>query len=307
MSAVAVVGLGGMGRSMTKRLLAQGHDVTVWNRTPDAATELIALGAQWAPTMAEVFATGPVVSMLANDTAALSVFSEEVLAAAPPGAVHVNMGTISLAAAQTLTERHAAGGVGYLAVPVLGRPPVAEQGQLNLLAAGDPALIDSVEPLLTSLGKKTWRLGDQPWQANVAKIAMNYLLIHSLQAMAEAQSLAELHGLDNGVLVDLTEGSFFPGPVYSGYGRMIAEKRYLPAGFTTELGAKDLRLAQDAAAAVDLEMPTAPVLRDVFDQAIDLGLADHDWASIAEVTRQRVSAGGAHRAETAHHNELDGR
>ena len=171
--------------------------------------------------------------MLANDAAVDDVFSQETLQAAPPGSVHVNLATVSLDIAQEMTSRHAAAGVGYLAVPVLGRPPVAEQGQLNLLAAGDAELLQSLEPVLTSLGKKTWRFGDRPWQANVAKISMNYLLIHALQAMAEAQALAELHGLDPNVLVDLTSESFFPGPVYSGYGREIAESRYLPAAFST--------------------------------------------------------------------------
>lgn len=289
MSTVAFAGLGSMGQAMVRRLLDQGHQVTVWNRSPAAGDELVARGARRATTIEEAFTVGPVLSMLANDAAVDAVFSRETLQAAPPGSVHVNLATVSLDIAQELTSRHAAAGVGYLAVPVLGRPPVAEQGQLNLLAAGDAALLQSLDPVLASLGKKTWRFGDRPWQANVAKISMNYLLIHALQAMAEAQALAELHGLDPNVLVDLTSESFFPGPVYSGYGREIAETRYLPAAFTTQLGAKDLRLARAAAAKVGLDLPTAPVLDEIFRDAIDMGLGEHDWAAIAQVTRSRVT------------------
>ena len=277
-----------MGQAMVRRLLDQGHQVTVWNRSPAAGDELVARGARRASTIEEAFTVGPVLSMLANDAAVDAVFSRETLQAAPPGSVHVNLATVSLDIAQELTSRHAEAGVGYLAVPVLGRPPVAEQGQLNLLAAGDAALLQSLDPVLASLGKKTWRFGDRPWQANVAKISMNYLLIHALQAMAEAQALAELHGLDPNVLVDLTSESFFPGPVYSGYGREIAETRYLPAAFTTQLGAKDLRLARAAAAKVGLDLPTAPILDEIFRDAIDMGLGEHDWAAIAQVTRSRV-------------------
>ena len=278
-----------MGQAMVRRLLDQGHQVMVWNRSPAAGDELVALGARRATSIEEAFTFGPVLSMLANDDAADAVFSQETLQAAPPGSVHVNLATVSLDIAQELTHRHAAAGVGYLAVPVLGRPPVAAQGQLNLLAAGDAELLQSLEPVLTSLGKKTWRFGERPWQANVAKISMNYLLIHALQAMAEAQALAELHGLDPNVLVDLTSESFFPGPVYSGYGREIAQSRYLPAAFSTVLGAKDLRLARSAAAQVGLDLPTAPVLDDIFRAAIDMGLGEHDWAAIAQVTRSRVT------------------
>ena len=91
------------------------------------------------------------------------------------------------------------------------------------------------------------------------------------------------------MLVDLTSESFFPGPVYSGYGREIAESRYLPAAFSTVLGAKDLRLARAAAAQVGLDLPTAPVLEEIFRTAIDMGLGEHDWAAIAQVTRSRVT------------------
>ena len=160
-----------MGQAMVRRLLDQGHQVTVWNRSPAAGDELVALGARRATSIEEAFTAGPVLSMLANDAAVDDVFSQETLQAAPPGSVHVNLATVSLDIAQELTSRHAAAGVGYLAVPVLGRPPVAEQGQLNLLAAGDAELLQSLEPVLTSLGKKTWRFGDRPWQANVAKIS----------------------------------------------------------------------------------------------------------------------------------------
>lgn len=288
MTGVAFAGLGSMGQAMVKRLLSQGHQVTVWNRSPAAADELVELGAHRAGSITEAFEAGPVLSMLANDDAANQVFDKQTLAAAPDGAIHVNLATVSLGAARELTERHAAAGVGYLAVPVLGRPPVAQAGQLNLLAAGDPQVLAQIQPVLDSLGKTTWRFGDEPAQANIAKICMNYLLIHSLQAMAEAQTLAESYGLDNRVLVELTSNSFFPGPVYAGYGREIAEKNYLPAAFTTTLGAKDLRLAREAAAATNVDLPTAPTLQEVFDTALQLGFADQDWASIAEVTRQRA-------------------
>src|SRR6476659_5949735 len=145
MSTVAFAGLGSMGQAMVRRLLDQGHQVTVWNRSPAAGDDLVALGARRATSIEEAFTAGPVLSMLANDAAVDAVFSPATLQAAPPDSVHINLATVSLDIAQQLTSRHAAAGVGYLAVPVLGRPPVAEQGQLNLLAAGDDELLRSQE------------------------------------------------------------------------------------------------------------------------------------------------------------------
>ncbi|MGW9031998.1 NAD(P)-dependent oxidoreductase [Streptomyces sp. NPDC055722] len=200
--------------------------------------------------------------------------------------VSVNMSTISVDAGRTTAERHKAAGVGYLAVLVLGRPAVAEAGQLNLLAAGDSALIDSLEPVFSVLGRRTWRIGEHPWQANAVKITVNLLIIHALEAMAEGFTLAERHGVDTHELHNLITGTLLPGPVYQGYGKEMADREYLPAGFRTTLGNKDLGLAQAAAESVGLELPAMAALRQTFLTAIDLGMANHDWASIAEVLRR---------------------
>lgn len=283
---VSLAGLGNMGKGVARRLLAEGHGVTVWNRSPEAVGELVALGAERAASVAELFAAGPVLSLLADDDAAAAVFDDSVLAEAGPNAVHVSMSTISVDAGRAMAQRHKAAGVGYLAVPVLGRPAVAEAGQLNLLAAGDSGLIESLEPVFSVLGRRTWKVGDQPWQANVVKITMNLLIIHALEAMAEGFTLAERHGVDPHDLHELITGTLLPGPVYQGYGKEMADRAYLPAGFRTTLGNKDLGLAEAAADAVGLELPALSALRQTFRTAIDLGLADHDWASIAEVLRK---------------------
>jgi 3-hydroxyisobutyrate dehydrogenase-like beta-hydroxyacid dehydrogenase len=271
---------------MVRRLLVEGHSVTVWNRSPAAVDEVVALGAERAVSVADLFAAGPVLSMLADDAAVAAVFDDAVLAAAGPDAVHVGMSTISVDAGRVMAERHEAAGIGYLGVPVLGRPSAAKAGQLNLLAAGDSGMIESLEPVFSTLGRRTWRVGDQPWQANVVKITMNLLIIHALEAMAEGFTLAERHGIDPHHLHELITGTLLPGPVYQGYGKEIADREYLPAGFRTVLGNKDLHLAAAAAEAIGLELPAMSALQQTFQSAIDHGMADHDWASIAEVVRR---------------------
>jgi 3-hydroxyisobutyrate dehydrogenase-like beta-hydroxyacid dehydrogenase len=285
MTRVSFAGLGNMGQGMVRRLLASRYEVTVWNRSSGAADELVALGAERAESVADLFAAGPVLSSLADDAAVAAVFDDSVLAKAGPDAVHIGMSTISVDAGRTLAERHKAAGVGYLAVPVLGRPSAAEAGQLNLLAAGDSELIDSLHPVFSVLGRRTWRMGEQPWQANVVKIIMNFLIIHALEAMAEGFALAERYGVDAQGMCELITGTMLPGPIYEGYGKAMAGREYLPAGFRTALGCKDLGLAEAAAESVGLQLPAMVGLRETFRAAINDGLADHDWASIAEVLR----------------------
>jgi 3-hydroxyisobutyrate dehydrogenase-like beta-hydroxyacid dehydrogenase len=284
MTSVTVVGLGAMGRPIARNLLKAGNEVTVWNRSSGPAAELAAAGASVAGSVSEALQTGTVLSILANDQAFAETFLDsDVLSTAPAGAVHVNLGTVSAQLAQRAAAVHAEHGVGYLAAPVLGRVPVAEAGALNVLVAGDQGLIERVQPLLDVIGTRTWRLGDRPEQANIVKIIANYLLACAIQSLGEAESLAESTGVDPKQLVEILSSTFFPGPVYSTYGTLVAERHYQPAGFSTVLGRKDLHLALDAAADQSVNLPFGEVLRTVFDQAIAAGHGDDDWSSISEL------------------------
>ena len=177
-------------------------------------------------------------------------------------------------------------GIAYIASPVLGRPAVAAAGKLNILAGGDPETIAMAEPFFSVMGVRTWPMGDKPETANLVKIAVNYNIIHALQALAESISLAEKSGVDPEAFVELLANTLFGGVVYQGYGNLIAKKEYLPAGFTADLGLKDLGLAQTAADKVGASLPSAPIMRSVFEAALTReDLAGMDWASIAEVVR----------------------
>ena len=280
------VGLGSMGGAMVGRLLESGYAPAVWNRSSDAVDDLVSRGASRAGSVAEALQTGLVFSMLSNESVVLDLFDEQTLASAPPGAVHVNMATVGASAANRLAAMHAAAGVGYVAAPVLGRPPAAASGALTVLAAGEPELVERARPVLAVLGRRIWDIGTDPSAANVVKIGMNYLIIHALQALSESVTLLETRGIDTGMFVELLGDSLFPGVVYSGYGSAIASGTYTPAGFTTELGFKDLMLALDAARASGVSFPSESSLRTVFETALAEGQGELDWASIAEVTRR---------------------
>jgi 3-hydroxyisobutyrate dehydrogenase-like beta-hydroxyacid dehydrogenase len=286
---VGFMGLGAMGRGMAANLVRAGHRVRVWNRSRGPVEELARLGAQPAASPREAFAGDAVLSMLADDDAVRTVIlGERLLEDAPRGLVHVNMATISVALARELAELHRAHGVAYVAAPVFGRPDVAAAGKLTIVAAGEPAAVERVQPLLDALGQKTWRLGDEPHRANVVKLAGNFMIAAAIESMGEAVALAERHGVRGGDLLDVLTSSLFAAPVYKNYGALIAEQRYEPPGFRLKLGLKDVRLALAAGEGASVPMPVAGVIRDNFLDAMAHGDADRDWAALASVARRRA-------------------
>ncbi|KOB25856.1 NAD(P)-dependent oxidoreductase, partial [Xanthomonas arboricola] len=265
---IGFLGLGTMGLPMAHNLLRGGFELRVWNRSPERAQSLRDTGATVVDAPRDA-AHGPLLfSMLADDNAVrATVLEQGVLDALPAGSVHVNMATISVALAHELTALHAERGVAYVAAPVLGRVDVAEAGKLNILAAGDEAALARVQPMFDVLGQRTWEIGHTPEQANAVKLAANFCLASAIGAMAEASTLARGHGVDATQFLGMLTSTLFAAPAYQGYGRLIMQREYLPAGFTATLGRKDVDLAIQAGADKQVPMPLGELLRAGLDEA----------------------------------------
>lgn len=287
---IAFLGLGTMGLPMAANLVKAGYAVSGWNRSPAPAASLSALGAQIAATPGEAADDADVlISMLADDAATrTTVLDAGALAALKPGAIHVNMATVSVALAAKLAALHQARGVGYVAAPVLGRVNVAEAGQLNILAAGDAQALAAVQPLFDVLGQKTWHLGERPEQANAAKLAVNFMIASAIGTMGEAVALAQGHGVDKTGFLELVTSTVFAAPVYKGYGQAIADERFEPAGFKLALGLKDVRLALEAAEQVNVPLPLASALRDTHIESLAHGEGHLDWAALSRTSARRA-------------------
>jgi len=288
---IGFIGLGSMGAGMAANLVKAGHEVTVWNRSPEAAEPLAGQGATVAAKAADA-ANGVQVlhSMLANDAAVREVLVDGgVLDALPKGAVHVNHATISMALAQELVDAHERRGLGYVAAPVFGRPDVAAAGNLQLVAAGKPDALITVQPLLERLAAKVWPMGDDPLRASIVKIAGNFMIGAAIEAMAEATTLTRAHGVSAKEFLDVMSNTLFAAPVYKNYGGMIAEERYTPVGFKLALGYKDVGLARAAAEARRVPMPFASVLHDTLLESLARGDADIDLSGMARVAAARAN------------------
>ncbi|WP_342151371.1 NAD(P)-dependent oxidoreductase [Methylorubrum sp. SB2] len=283
---VGFIGLGRMGRAMAARLVAAGHRVRVWNRSPEAARAVE--GAEPVGSAAEAFSGDAAFTMLADDAALRAVIVEGGLLDGPSRpAVHVGMSTVSVALARELAAVHERAGVPYISAPVFGRPDAAASGALNIIAAGDDGAIGRVQPLLDAMGSKTWRFGTEPEKANAVKLAGNFMIVSAIETMGEVAAFSEGHGIPGADVLAMLTGTLFAAPVYKNYGAMIMENRYEPPGFTLRLGLKDVRLALEAGEAASVPMPFASVLRDNLLDAIAHGDGDRDFAALATVAARR--------------------
>jgi 3-hydroxyisobutyrate dehydrogenase-like beta-hydroxyacid dehydrogenase len=286
---VGFLGTGRMGKAMAANLLKAGHRVRAWDKSPAALGELKAAGAEIAAGAAETVSGDALISMLPNDQALHEVFiTGDLLRDANPAMVSVNMGTVSLDCVDELVAAHKARNIPYVAATVFGRPDVAAAAKLSIMAAGDAAAIDRVQPLFDAMGQRTSRVGLEPRHANIAKIAGNLMVACAIEAIGEAAALLRKYRMSAPDVLDVIITSLFNVPVYQGYGRAIAQQNYFPPGFDLVLGMKDVGLALKAGERANVPLPFASALRDAFLDAMANGDADKDWAAIARVAARKA-------------------
>ncbi len=280
---VGFVGLGRMGRAMVRNLIAAGHQVSAWNRSGPPSEPIDGLRMTASPQAA--FQAEAVFTMLSDDPAIREILLVPgVLGQARPGVVHVVTATISTAFADELRAAHAAAGIGYVSAPVFGRPDVAEAAQLKIMAAGERAAVERVRPLLEAVGDKLWVLGDDPKQANAAKIAGNMMIATAIESLAEAAALTRGNGLDPAIFFDLIlEAQFGGSRAYANYSAKILNGDY-EAGFLLRLGLKDLGLAVAAGERSGRDLPQLKALHAQMSAADASGMGERDWSALADYT-----------------------
>jgi len=281
---IGYVGLGGMGHGMAGNLLAQGHALRVWNRTPDKAAGLVAQGATLVAQPGDTVTPGGIVfSMVADDAAleAVTAGADGILARLGPGGIHVSMSTVSVETTRRLAALHAERGQALVAAPVFGRPTAAAAAMLFILCAGDDAACAKVLPLLRTMGQKVFPLGSDPAAASIVKLGGNFMIMGVIEAMGEALALVEKYGVPRQQMMDVMTESIFPAPLYVNYGKLIAAHSYTPAGFKLSLGYKDARLVLEAAERARVPMPLASLMRDRFLSAMARDRGELDWTATA--------------------------
>ncbi|WP_030752101.1 NAD(P)-dependent oxidoreductase [Streptomyces sp. NRRL S-31] len=282
---VAVLGLGAMGAGLARRLLDEGVQVRVWNRSADRTAPLARAGAHVAAHPAEAVAgTSAALCVVADGEALGTVLRgpDGVLADGPyPGV---------LLCASTVAPEEVVQIAGdlprILDVGMLGNRDHARDGELRLFVGGEAQTFDAARPLLETLGKEVVHLGALGSGMRM-KLLLNLLMGIEVQALAEATELAGACGLDRQQVLKTIAGSGFASPVMAFKSRRLAAGRFEEPDFRLRLMAKDLMLATKQAAAAGLSLPLATAAAETHVRATEQGLGDQDCAAVTRALRPK--------------------
>ena len=284
MNTVGFIGLGAMGSRIADRLLDAGHRVYGTNRTAAKAQPLIEHGLIWRDTPREVAASADVVLSMVTDDAALEAITggpDGLLAGLAPGAMYVDMSTVSPQASRRLAEQVRARGARMLDAPVSGSTPQAENGALAIMVGGERQAFARVEPLLRELGQAVTYIGPNG-QGLLLKLAINISLAVQTLAFSEGLLLAERGGVAPELAAEVMSSSSIGSPMLKA---RIPLLLHLPeqAWFDVDLMTKDIHLARQAGDEFAIPLPSATVVDQVLTEARQLGYAHRDLASLHDV------------------------
>ena len=284
------IGLGLMGSRFLKRLHSQGWTIRGWNRRRNLVLPLIDYGFDIEETLsALVHGSDVLLSSLANDNAVRMVYLGEdgVFANVQPGTVILEMSTISAELSARLHQEAARRGAKLIDLPVSGSTPAVEAGTVTLFAGGDPDTFNRSIPIFKSIAKRWHLMG--PATAGVrTKLVVNLLLGVSMEAIAEAVSLADHLQLNRELLLDMLPTTAVIAPAFLGKFSKIKDGDYAPQ-FPLHLMSKDLNLVQNAAEQSGAQLPAAEAARFIFEDA----LAESGDLDLSAVTLHVLSMGRA--------------
>ena len=280
---VGFIGLGGMGLAMATNVLKASFGLRVYNRTAEKAQPLLERGAVLARSPAEAVVPGGIVVTMVSDDRAV-----EEVTLGPHGflgrlgnGVHLSMSTIGPRSARRLAELHQERGASYVASPVFGKPAVAAEARLWVVTSGNAAARGRVRRLQEAMSQRVFDFGDGPDAANVIKLAGNFLLGAAIEAMAEAFTLVQKHGVARQEAYEFFTQTLFDCFVYRGYGELVATEHYQPVGARPSLIRKDYGLILEAAAEGLVPMPLAGLIHERLTATVAKGRDDADWAGFA--------------------------
>ena len=276
---IAVLGTGAMGAGMAQSLLRDGFDVTVWNRTPERAEPLTDDGAVVALDPVAAVADADVVMAMLFDTESTLSVMETVLPHLGDGAVFVQCATVGVEGAAQTASLAATHGVAFLDCPVLGTKAPAEQGKLVMLASGDPALRDRVQPAFDAVGSKTLWVGEEPGAGSKLKLACNAWIASIAAATAQSMALAKGLGVDQRQVLEALDGSAANSAYLQMKGTAIIEDSYAPQ-FSVDGVRKDTGLIRTALADAGVSTDLIDGVRAVFDSASSAGHGGDDMAAV---------------------------
>ena len=287
MERIGFCGLGTMGSAMAGNLRKAGFEVTVWNRSPGKAGELVAAGAREASSPAEVARNADIVVTCVSDTPdveAVLFGPEGVAAGLASGGMVIDCSTISPDATRGFATRLADQGVGFVDAPVSGGSEGAHKATLTIFTGGTEADVERARPVLAAMGKTITHFG--PAGAGQAVKAVNQVVISGVYlAVAEGMVLSMKAGLDPQAVVAALGGGVAGSWILANRSAKMVNNAY-PLGFKTALHLKDLGIALEMARSLGVTLPVAGLAAQLEAGLLARGYGDEDMSNLARPIRQ---------------------
>lgn len=277
------IGLGKMGRPMTRNLLRAGFDVTIHNRSRGVVDELSREGAHPATSPAEVAAAADlVITCLPTPASVEEVYLGErgLIGAARTGQVLVDCSTVSPALSRRLYQAARERGAGFLDAPVSGGPAGAEAATLTIMVGGDARDLDRAMPVFQALGKNIHHVGPSG-SGSVVKLVNQLLVAINMAGVAEAIVFGVKAGADPQALLDVLKTSFGGSAMLTRALPLFMERKF-EAGTPINLILKDLGLIHEVGKELDVRLLLGALAEEVFKEGRALGLGDEDMAALVK-------------------------
>ena len=271
--------MGAMGAGMAQSLLREDIEVTVWNRTVERSEPLADDGATVALDPTAAVADADVVVAMLFDAASTLELMATVLPAMKQDAVFVQCATVGVDGAARTAALAAEHGVAFLDCPVLGTKAPAEQGKLVMLASGDPALRERVQPAFDAMAAKTIWVGDELGLGSKLKLVCNAWIATLAAAVGQSLALAKGLRVDQQLMLDAFDGAAAGSPYLQMKGKAIVESSFAPQ-FSVDGVRKDTGLIRDAIEAAGLSTVLVDGVRAAFDAASEAGHGGDDMAAV---------------------------
>lgn len=264
---LAFAGIGLMGLPMSRRLLAAGYPLTVWNRSPEKCAPLAEQGARVAARPADLCEADIVMLCLADTAAVREVVlgSEGIVERARPGQLLVDFSSAEPAATREMAaELEARTGMRWVDAPVSGGTPGAEAGTLAIMAGGREEDVERIRPVLAHLGQRLTRMGDVG-AGQVTKVCNQMIVACNALVIAEVVALAEKAGVDSGLIAPALAGGFADSKPLQILAPQMAESRFEPIKWHVRTLLKDLdtavRLSREQGSATPMSGLAAQLMR----------------------------------------------
>jgi 3-hydroxyisobutyrate dehydrogenase-like beta-hydroxyacid dehydrogenase len=286
---IAFLGLGIMGRPMASRLVAAGHEVSVWNRTARQHVD----GAVTAVSPADAAKEAEVIWSCVADTAAVErvLFAEDgAVKALREGAIIVDSSTISPSATLRFAERVNALGVHWVDAPVTGSKIGAESGQLIFIVGGAKEPVEYLDPLFKAMGKQVIHIGDTG-KGQAAKLGMNLMLALIYEGFAEAFVLSRKLGVEPQKLIELIQASMVRSGAIDYKAPFVLRRDYTP-NFPLRLMHKDIHLMLEMAKEHRVKLPALETVDEIYELSSEEGWDDLDYAATLRLLEKWAGLSG---------------